>query len=225
MAWRGIIHTIIWLFALGLILFVAAGDWLWPQGWAFLGETGACSIALCMWLARHDAALLEARISMRFHRDQKLWDRVFMTGAGIGFIVWLVLAALDGHRFRWSSVPLWGQGLGATLIALCMLGAWLVFRANSFAAPQVRVQAERGQTVVTTGPYRFVRHPMYAAAILYFIGVPLLLGSLWALAPVPLFVIGFAGRAIGEERVLRHALPGYTDYADTVRHRLIPGLW
>ena len=89
-----------------------------------------------------------------------------------------------------------------------------MFRSNSFAAPQVRIQADRGQTVATTGPYRIVRHPMYAAAILYFLGVPLLLGSLWALLPVPLFVVAFAARAVGEERMLRQSLPGYDAYAD-----------
>jgi protein-S-isoprenylcysteine O-methyltransferase Ste14 len=89
----------------------------------------------------------------------------------------------------------------------------------------VRIQADRAQTVATTGPYRFVRHPMYSVAILYFLGVPLLLGSLWALIAAPIFVLAFAGRAVGEERMLRHALPGYVAYADKVRFRLIPGLW
>lgn len=122
-------------------------------------------------------------------------------------------------------LPIWAQGLGAVLVAVCMILVWLVFRANSFAAPQVRIQTERGQVVVTTGPYRVVRHPMYAAAIVYFLGVPLLLGSRWALLPVPLFIAAFGARAIGEERMLRQSFPGYTAYADRVRFRFIPGVW
>jgi protein-S-isoprenylcysteine O-methyltransferase Ste14 len=100
-----------------------------------------------------------------------------------------------------------------------------VFRYNSFAAPQVRIQSDRGQHVVTEGPYRVVRHPMYAAAVFYFVGAPLLLGSWWGLLAVPFYVAGIGGRAVGEERMLRQALPGYDDYARRVRFRLIPGLW
>jgi protein-S-isoprenylcysteine O-methyltransferase Ste14 len=225
MAWRGVVHTTLYLIVLGAILFAAAGDWGWPQAWVFLLEAGAFTFGFVAWLSRHDPALLEARLSSLYHRDQSVWDRIFLSCAGIGYIAWLVLAALDAHRFRWSVVPVWPQVLGALLIAVCMVGVAFVFHANSFAAPQVRLQAERGQVVATTGPYRFVRHPMYALAILYFLGAPLLLGSWWALLPVPLFVAGFAGRAIAEEHMLRQALPGYDAYADKVRFRLIPGLW
>src|SRR6202030_2397998 len=107
----------------------------------------------------------------------------------------------------------WAQGLGVVLIALCIIFVWQVFRYNSFAAPQVRIQSDRAQHVITSGPYSIVRHPMYAAAILYFVGVPLLLGSAWGLLAVPLFILGFAARAVGEERLLRQSLAGYDDYA------------
>jgi protein-S-isoprenylcysteine O-methyltransferase Ste14 len=222
---REVVQTTLWLIVMGVILFTSAGDWYWPQAWTFLAETGVSGFALGSWLARHDPALLKSRTSSPFHRDQGLWDRLFMIGAGAAFVGWLVLACMDARRFRWSSLPIWAQGLGAVLVAVCMILTWQVFRANSFAAPQVRIQAERGQVVVTTGPYRVVRHPMYAAAIVYFVGVPLLLGSCWALLPVPLFIAAFGARAIGEERMLRQSLPGYTAYADKVRFRFIPGVW
>jgi protein-S-isoprenylcysteine O-methyltransferase Ste14 len=115
--------------------------------------------------------------------------------------------------------------LGALLIALCIFLVWQVFRANSFAAPQVRMQTERGQRVITEGPYRIVRHPMYAAALFYFLGAPLLLGSWRGLLPVPVFMVALGARAVGEERMLRQALPGYDEYARRVRFRLIPGVW
>ena len=225
MAARALIQTTIWLFILGAVLFIAAGTWAWPQGWVFLVEFEISSVLVGAWLARHDPALLEARMSPPFHRDQKPWDRIFLAGALVVFMGWMVLIALDARRFGWSHTPLSAQGLGAILIALCMILVWQVFRYNSFAAPQVRMQSDRGQRVITDGPYRIVRHPMYAAALLYFLGAPLLLGSLWGLLPVPLFMAGLGARAVGEERMLRQALPGYDDYTKRVRFRLVPGLW
>lgn len=218
-------QTTLSLIVLGAVLFGTAGDWRWPQAWVFLAEVGISSLMVSVWLYRHDPALLELRLSRPFHGDQKRWDRLFLAGAFIGFGGWMVLIALDVRRFRWSHVPPWTEVLGALLIALCMVLVWQVFRFNSFAAPQVRIQAERGQHVVTEGPYRIVRHPMYAAALLYFLGAPLLLGSWWGLVPVPLFVAGLGVRAVGEERMLRQALPGYDDYARRVRFRLVPGIW
>jgi protein-S-isoprenylcysteine O-methyltransferase Ste14 len=225
MATREAIRTTLWLLVLGAILFAAGGDWDWPQAWVFLAETGICTVAVGSWLARHDPALLKARVSLRFHHDQKPLDRVFLVAAGVAFVGWLVLAGLDAHRYGWSRMPLWAEPVGAILIALCMILVWQVFRYNSFAAPQVRIQAERGQQVVTTGPYRVVRHPMYAAAILYFFGVPMLLGSCWSLLAAPVFAAAMGARAVGEEKVLRQAFPDYGRYAERVRFRLIPGVW
>jgi protein-S-isoprenylcysteine O-methyltransferase Ste14 len=225
MATRALVQTAIWVFIIGAVQFVAAGSWAWPQGWVFLGEFGISSLLLVAWLARHDPALLEARMSPPFHRDQKSWDRIFLAGALVAFMGWMILIPLDARRFGWSETPPWAQGAGAILIALCMILVWQVFRYNSFAAPQVRMQADRGQKVITDGPYRIVRHPMYAAALLYFLGVPLLLGSLWGLLPVPLFMAGLGARAVGEERMLRQALPGYDDYMRRVRFRFVPGVW
>lgn len=225
MATRGLLQTTLWLIALGGILFGAAGDWYWPQAWAFLGETGISTFAVGTWLAYHDPELLKARLSRPFQRDQMPWDRPFLAGAFVAFLGWLVLIGVDARRFGWSHTPLWAQAFGALLIALCMVLVWQVFRYNSFAAPQVRVQADRGQRVITDGPYRIVRHPMYAAAIFYFLGAPLLLGSCWGLLPIPFFIAAIGARAVGEERMLRNALPDYDDYARIVRFRLVPGLW
>jgi protein-S-isoprenylcysteine O-methyltransferase Ste14 len=225
MVTRALVQTTLLSIVLGALLLGAAGGWDWPQAWIFLVEIEVSSMLVSVWLARHDPALLESRMSRPFHGEQKHWDRLFLAGAFVGFGSWMVLIALDARRFGFSDVPLWAQVLGAVLIAACMVLVWLVFRYNSFAAPQVRLQPERGQYVVTEGPYRVVRHPMYAAALLYFLGVPLLLGSWWGLLPVPFFMAGLGARAIGEERMLRQALPGYDDYTRCVRFRLVPGLW
>jgi protein-S-isoprenylcysteine O-methyltransferase Ste14 len=222
---RALIQTTLFFIILGAILLVAAGDWRWPQAWAYLAEIEITSVIVCVWLARSDPALLESRLSRPFHGDQQHWDRLFLMGALIGFGSWMALMALDARRFRWSHVPALVELLGAVLIALCMILVSWVFHSNTFAAPQVRIQADRGQHVISDGPYRIVRHPMYAAALFYFLGVPLMLGSWWGLLAVPFFTAAIGGRAVGEERMLRQALPGYDDYARRVRFRLIPGLW
>jgi protein-S-isoprenylcysteine O-methyltransferase Ste14 len=225
MATRVLLQTTLLYVILGACLFVAAGDTRWPQAWIFLTEAEVCSLAVGFWLARHDPALLKHRLSVPFHGNQQPWDRLFLAVALAGFASWMVLMALDARRFRWSHSTPWTEAPGAVLIALCMALVSLVFRYNSFAAPQVRLLPESGQHVVTAGPYRIVRHPMYATALLYFLGVPLLLGSWWGLLPVPFFMAAFGVRAIGEERMLRQALPGYDEYARRVRSRLFPGVW
>src|SRR5271167_4114446 len=222
---RIVVQTTTWLAAMGVILFVAAGDWGWPEGWVFLGEVAISSFAVSFWLARHDPALFATRLSAPVQPDQRPWDRIFMAAAALVFVGWLVLSALDARRFRWSLVPLWAQGLGAVLIALSMTVVWQTFHFNTFAAPQVRMQKEREQRVITDGPYRIVRHPMYAGALLFFVGTPLLLGSWWGLLFVPVGFVGMGIRAVGEERMLRRELPGYDTYARQVRFRMLPGLW
>jgi protein-S-isoprenylcysteine O-methyltransferase Ste14 len=175
-------------------------------------------------LARHDPALLASRLSSPIQADQKPWDRVFIGVAGVAFAAWTALIAVD-HRLHGSRAPPWAQAAGALIIAAGLLLVWRTFRVNSFAAPQVRMQLDRGQRVITEGPYRVVRHPMYAGALFYLAGTPLLLGSWWGLAPVPLFVIGLGARTVGEERMLRGELTGYGAYARQVRFRLFPGIW
>ncbi len=219
------VQTAVLLLVLGLVLFWPAGRWGWAQAWIFLAEIGAGSMAVSLWLARHDPALLAARLSGPVHAGQARWDRVFFALAGIWFLAWLALCGWDAGRRGGSAVPVFLQIAGGGLIGLSLFAAWLTFRVNSYAAPQVRVQADRGQTVVTSGPYRIVRHPMYAGAVLFFVGTPLLLGSWWGLLPVPVGVVGLGIRAVGEERMLRQALVGYEAYAARVRFRLVPGIW
>jgi protein-S-isoprenylcysteine O-methyltransferase Ste14 len=128
-------------------------------------------------------------------------------------------------RFGWSHVPPWLQAVGAIGVALCMLLAFLTFRENSYAVPVVRVQRERGQHVVSTGPYGYVRHPMYTGAVCLFVGAPLLLGSWFGLALASLLVALLAARAVLEERTLADELEGYRDYAARVRYRFVPLVW
>jgi protein-S-isoprenylcysteine O-methyltransferase Ste14 len=208
-----------------MLLFLPAGTLAWPQAWIFLALFFGCSQATGLWLLRHNPALLAERMKSPMSADQTLRARVIVLAILVAFSGWLVFMALDAERFGWSDTPEWVQALGAILI-VAAFGGWIsVLRANSFAATQIRLQPDRGQTVITTGPYPAVRHPMYAYALLLMIGTPLLLGSLWGLLGLLVFIPLMALRAHGEEAMLMAGLPGYSDYARKVRFRLIPGVW
>jgi protein-S-isoprenylcysteine O-methyltransferase Ste14 len=135
------------------------------------------------------------------------------------------LAALDDARFHWSHVPLWLSILGYVLFAAGTVGNVWVLRENKFAEPSVRIQAERGHRVIDTGPYAIVRHPLYLTALPVCFGVPLALGSFWALAPAALAVFCLVVRTAFEDRTLQMELDGYKDYAARVRYRLVPRVW
>jgi protein-S-isoprenylcysteine O-methyltransferase Ste14 len=225
MMFRMVTQTSLWLVFLALLLCAGAGTPAWPQAWFFIAEIAFFSYGIGFWLAWRDPALLASRMSLRAHPVQQKWDRIFVATAFTCFLLWLVFMGADARRFAWSHVPLALQVAGALLIALCMVITISIFSVNSFAAPQVRIQADRAQHIITTGPYRFVRHPMYAAALLFFLGAPLLLGSAWGIVILPLGALAFAWRSVGEERALRINFPDYKGYAARVKYRLIPGLW
>jgi len=222
---RQITQSLAFNLLLALLLFAPAGTLAWPQAWVFLILFDVCGLATGWWLMRTDPALLAERMKSPVGGGQRRRDQVVMGVMSLSFAGWLVFMGLDARRFGWSRDPFWAQGLGAMLI-VAAFAAWIaVLAANTFAASTIRVQAERGQTVISTGPYALVRHPMYAAAILLFVGAPLLLGSLWGLAWMALFIPLMALRALGEETVLLGGLPGYREYAAKVGFRLLPGVW
>lgn len=222
---RLIINTGGWLVLMGALLFAAAGTIHWPAGWVFLAEMALLGIGSGLWLARRDPALLAERMSLFVQRGQARWDQVFMTCAGLVWLAWMVLLALDAQRFQWSVVPLWLQVLGGVGMAVSIVFVCFVFRENSYASPVVKVQRERGHHVIDTGPYAYVRHPMYSGAIVYLAGMALLLGSWWGVACVPLLAAGLGYRAVREERTLAAQLGGYDAYLTRVRYRLVPYVW
>lgn len=212
----------------GLILFGTAGTLAWPAAWLYLLCFFAPTVVITVWLARHDPGLLTERMTGQAkgtRGGQKGWDLLFTVVANLLFIGWFALMGLDAVRFGWSNVPNWLQAVGALLVVGSFRLFFAVFRANSFLSPVVRVQEERGQTVVDTGPYAVVRHPMYAAVIPFALGTSLLLGSWWGLLPAAALMLVIAWRAVQEERTLRAELPGYVEYAARVRYRLVPGVW
>jgi len=220
---RLVVQTVLWLFSLALVLFLAAGDPSWSAAWAFLMEMGILSLAVGFWLAWRDPALLAERMTAPWQKSQPSWDRTFTIGLFMGFYVWLAVMAIDSQRLRLSAVPQPLHGVGLLAIAGAVCIAWMTFMANRYAAPSVKIQAD--QTVSEQGPYALVRHPMYGGAIGFFVGVPLMLGSWVGLAIAPLFIAAMGWRALREERLLRQELPGYEDYAARVRYRFVPGVW
>jgi len=174
---------------------------------------------------RHDPGLLEERLGSLIQRGQKGWDKLFMVPMLAIWLGWLVLMGLDAGRYHWSSVPLYAQALGFVLLCLASYLVWLTLRANSFAAPVIKIQKERGHKVVSTGPYAYVRHPMYAGVLLFILGAPLLLGSWWGLLAGALIIVLIGVRAVLEERMLTAELEGYAEYAERVRYRLVPRVW
>jgi protein-S-isoprenylcysteine O-methyltransferase Ste14 len=140
-------------------------------------------------------------------------------------LAWLVFISADAVRFHWSPEPAWLQGVGVVILLSSFNLFFLTFRENSYLSTVVRVQTERGHSVISTGPYQYVRHPMYAGFLLFMIGTPLFLGSWYGVLLGLAFMLLLARRAVLEERTLRAALPGYADYMARVKYRLVPYVW
>jgi protein-S-isoprenylcysteine O-methyltransferase Ste14 len=210
---------------MGLILFGSAGTLAWPQAWVFLALFILCSVGMGVWLMRADPELLAERMKSPFAGDQSLRDRIVIVVFMVWFAVWLVVMGFD-VRFGWSGgVPVWAEVVGAVLILAAFWGWVRVLQANRFASVQVRVQAERGQSVASSGPYAVVRHPMYSFALLLMIGAPLLLSAWWGLVGSLVALPLLAARTLGEEAVLLTGLAGYREYTEKVRFRLLPWIW
>ncbi len=205
-------------------MFLPAGLRAWPAAWLFLGLWFGFWLLMLTWLARHNPSLLAERLRVST-ADQKGWDRVFSLLINVTLFGWLTFVAFDAVRFHWSPVPAWLQALGAAVLLGAFYLFFLTFRENAYLSPVVRLQEERGQTVISTGPYGWVRHPMYAAMVAVVGGTPLLLGA-WSGVLVGLvFVLVLARRAVLEERTLERELPGYVAYKARVRYRLVPHVW
>lgn len=221
---RLILQNSIFVVAMGLLLFASAGTLQWTAAWVFLAASAIVGPLSGWWLYRIDPALLAERLRPVIQRDQPAADKAFMALFILAILLWLIAIGLD-RRYLASAMPAVLRALGLALYLLSMAFTMWVFRENSFAAPVVKLQTERAQHVVSTGPYAYVRHPMYSGMIPFFLGVPLLLGSWWGTAlALPLYLL-LAIRIRIEERTLMQGLSGYADYAAKVRWRLLPGLW
>ena len=209
---------------LGLLLWLS-GDWRWVEGWIFGIWWVSLVAAILLWLLYRDPALLAERFRMPGSGGESRSDLAIVIGMKVCFLAFFVVAPLD-VRYGWTPrLPLWCEVCGGILL---LGGSFPFFRAftdNTFASQLVRIQTERGQHVIDTGVYRYVRHPMYLGGSLVFVGGALLLGSISGLllgvALVGLFVV----RIFGEEKLLARDLEGYKEYLQKVRYRLVPHVW
>jgi protein-S-isoprenylcysteine O-methyltransferase Ste14 len=222
---RMLVQTVIWLAITGALLFGSAGTLAWPQAWLLLAEYGGLGLLSGLLIARHDPALVRERMSGPIQKQQKSWDKILIS---IFFALWMsqyVVNGLDAVRFHWSDVPLWLQVAGGIGVALGFCAFHVVMMTNTFAAPVVKIQSERKHQVISTGPYAWVRHPMYAGAVLMIVGTPLLLGSCYGLIWAAAMIVLLGLRAVLEENTLKAELEGYEAYVARVRYRLVPGIW
>ena len=219
---RVALNTTKFLAAIAVVLVAAAGTLRFWQAWVYLGLQLAGMAATSLYLLKKDPALLERRLALDEQGEKEKVQRIVMALFRLFGLATLVVAGLD-RRLGWSAVPFAVGAAAGAVFAAGTAVVIVVFRENSYTSSIIEVEA--GQTVVATGPYRVVRHPMYAGTLLMGLATPLLLGSYWAeLLLVPgcaLLIV----RLLAEERLLAERLPGYLAYMNTARSRLIPGVW
>lgn len=219
---RGVLANLITLAIFLACLFIPAGTLDYWQAWVFLGVFEVSAQALGIYFLVHDRTLVERRMKIGPVAEQRPAQKWISGLFIVGFAGFVVLPAFD-HRFGWSAVPPVVSVIANATIALSFLLFFAVMKSNSYAASTIQVEA--GQPVVSTGPYAYVRHPMYSGAVLLVAAMPLALGSWWSdLLLVPFFPV-LVWRILDEEAFLRENLPGYAAYMQRVRYRLVPRVW
>ena len=205
-------------------LFGGAGSFGWLRGWIYFAAYLGLMIGGGIVVHRVNPGLFEARSRWR-RRDTKPFDKVFLAVFLPLAYIQPFIGGLDNVRYHWWPIPFVAIYPGLLLFILAVALICWTMAVNPFAESTVRIQTDRGHSVVTAGPYRFVRHPMYVGAILMYLATPLLLGSMWAFMLSLLVILLFVVRTALEDRTLHHELPGYPAYAAATRYRLLPGLW
>jgi protein-S-isoprenylcysteine O-methyltransferase Ste14 len=214
--------AVIGLIVLGAVIFIPAGTLAYWQGWVFIIVFTTCTNIIGLYLALKDPALLKRRMKAGPAAETRPVQKAVISLAILSFFVLAVVSVLDA-RFGWSRVPARVSVLGDVLVALGLMIDLRVFRENSYGASTI--EKMEGQTVISTGPYAVVRHPMYAGVVIMVLGMPLALGSCWGLlfmlVNIPILML----RILDEEKMLRGELDGYDAYVRDVRYRLVPGIW
>ncbi len=224
---------IIWLsFIVRMTLFAIAlmwpaGTWYWWEAWVLVGLWTVFGLVMTIYLLRNDPALLVERLKLvPFHKEQKVWDKalmllVFITGIGL-----YLLPGFDVIRYEWSDpFPVWVRVIAMLIHIPCFVLLGWVMRENTYLSQVVKIDKERGHKVITTGPYAYVRHPMYTITIILLFAVPVALGSRFTLIISLFLIVLLIVRTYLEDRTLHAELVGYPEYAKQTIYRLIPGVW
>jgi protein-S-isoprenylcysteine O-methyltransferase Ste14 len=222
LAVRAWLAAVTMIAVVGLVLFVGAGTIRYWQGWVYVALLAGASVVITVYLLRADPALLERRMRGGPTAERRPVQKLIIIGVQAAFVASFIVPALD-RRFRWSDVPVGGVLLGDLFVVFAFCVILLVYRENTFTSAVVEVAKD--QIVISTGPYAIVRHPMYAALLLNTVGTTLALASYWGLISVVLLIPFLAWRLLDEEQFLAANLPGYAEYQQRVRYRLLPYLW
>jgi protein-S-isoprenylcysteine O-methyltransferase Ste14 len=207
---------------LGLLLFLPAWTLNYWQAWVFIVVFTTSVNAIGVYLSLNDPELLERRKQVGPVAEQTVAQKIIISIAFLSLIVLFIFSGFD-HRFGWSSMPPYVSWIGDMLVALGLFINVLVFKENRYGASTVQVF--EGQKVISTGPYALVRHPMYSGVLVMVVGIPMALGSWWGLLILVLTLPILIWRILDEEKLLKQDLPGYKEYAQKVRYRLVPNLW
>jgi protein-S-isoprenylcysteine O-methyltransferase Ste14 len=207
------------------VFFVSAGRRDIPKAWLFFGAAFVYFVGSTLAIYRFNPELLIARLTLR-REGSKTWDEILMRTANLtGMLLIPAVAGLDVGRYGWSSLDFIYVVPGfALFISGAVLITWAMI-VNRYFESTVRIQEDRGHEVISTGPYRFVRHPGYLSGILWMSSIPLIIGSLYTFIPVMIYTAMMVLRTHLEDRTLQDELPGYSEYAERVRFRLVPWIW
>lgn len=208
--------------ALAIMVLVPAWTLAYWQAWLYWTLSTAAALATALYFLKRDPALMRRRLEVGARAEPLKTQKIIQGLGSLLFAAMFIVAGIE-HNVHGSPVPPLAVLVADAFVLAGLALTFLVFKANTYTASTVRVEGR--QRVVTTGPYATVRHPMYAASVVWFVATPFALGSLWALVPAVLMSITIAVRLVDEERHLRESLPGYDAYCDKVRRRLIPGIW
>lgn len=222
---KPIISGVLRMVMFPVVILVPAGTWRWPEAWAIVGLYVAFSLSVALWLRKHDPELLAERMKASpVQAGQKTWDKVIQAAFFPLGVAMMLIPGFD-HRWGWTSVPVAVEAVAmASQIPAFVWIGW-VMKENTYLSRVVKIDEARGHHVITTGPYAFVRHPMYTAVTAMLLAFPIALGSWVAVAPAAAMVILLIVRTSLEDRTLHQELPGYPEYAQKTRYRLIPGIW
>ena len=210
------------LLVMAALLFISAWTLDYWQAWTFLGVYFAASLAITLYLMTKDPKLLERRMSGGPTAEKEPTQKIIMLFASLGFIGLIVFPGLD-HRFAWSHMPPYMALAGDVLVGFGWLAIFFVFKENTFTSAIIELAPD--QKVISTGPYALVRHPMYAGALVMLLGIPIALSSWWGVLVIVAMMPALLWRLFDEEKFLARNLPGYAEYQNKTRYRLVPLVW
>jgi protein-S-isoprenylcysteine O-methyltransferase Ste14 len=219
---KSLLSVVVLTFAVGVMIFAAAGTVDYWQAWVYLFIFTIASLLITLYLIKRDRELLERRLHGGPRAEKRSTQRIIMYFTSLAFIALMLVPALD-RRFAWSNVPLYLVIAGEILVVIGFYCIFVVYRENTYTSATIEVATN--QKVIDTGPYAVVRHPLYATALFYVLGTPLALGSYWGLVPALSLIPLLMWRLSDEEKMLVRELEGYGEYRSRVRYRLVPGIW